>query len=230
MNKVRQDVWRGVVSVAMSHFWFKQAGITAFISVFFCGYLYLLKNPAFPPTIIPATELDRIIGFQPLALPFYLSLWVYVVLAPILMPQRRELVQYVAWMGSLCLAGLAIFYFWPSAIAPAAIDWAQYPAVAFLKNVDASGNACPSLHVATAMFSAYLLHGRLRALGLGSGWRMLSAAWCAAIVYSTMATKQHMALDVAGGAALAGAFALAYQMWASGWLRRAGKAAVPEVR
>ena len=82
--------------------------------------------------------------------------------------------------------------------------------MAFLKGIDAAGNACPSLHVATAVFSWYWLNRRLPALGLGGGTRIFSTFWCVAIVYSTMATKQHMALDVVGGIGLALVFAWAY--------------------
>jgi len=78
--------------------------------------------------------------------------------------------------------------------------------------VDAAGNACPSLHVATAVFSGFWLHWLLPTVGLGGRTRLTSAVWCTAIAYSTMATKQHVALDVAAGAALG--FTLA-------WLSRA---------
>ena len=46
------------------------------------------------------------------------------------------------------------------------------------------------------------LHWLLPTVGLGGRTRLTSAVWCTAIAYSTMATKQHVALDVAAGAAL----------------------------
>lgn len=71
--------------------------------------------------------------------------------------------------------------------------------MAFLKNIDAGGNACPSLHVATAAFSAVWLHHLLRRLG-GPPWILVfNWAWCIAIIYSTLATRQHVALDALGG-------------------------------
>lgn len=197
--------------VIAAHFWLKFLGTTGFIFVFFSAYLFLLKNPVHPVTVIPATILDRIIGVEPLTLPVYLSLWVYLSLPPMLMATRQEIIEYGVWIGSLCLVALTIFYFWPTAVPPANIDWDLYPGMSFLKGVDASGNACPSLHVATATFSFLWLRQRLPALGLGRGTRLLSASWFAAIVYSTMATKQHMALDVIAGIALALAFAWAFQ-------------------
>ena len=200
-----------MLSTVMTHFWFKCFGTMGFILAFFLAYIYLLKNPVFPVAIMPVMEVDRLVGFEPLALPAYLSLWTYVSLPPMLMLTRREVIEYGGWIGSLCLVALAIFYFWPSAVPPANIDWAKYPGVGFLKGVDAAGNACPSLHVATAVFSAFWLHWRLSSVGLGSGSRLFSACWCVAIVYSTMATKQHVAVDVVTGVALGGVVAWLFQ-------------------
>ncbi len=196
-----------MLSAFRTHFWFKCLGTMGFTLIFFSAYLYLLKNPASQVTIMPLTAMDQWVGFEPLALPIYFSLWVYVSLPPMFMRTRRELVRYGGWVGSLCLLALGIFYAWPNAVPPANIDWAAYPGVAFLKGVDAAGNACPSLHVATAVFSAFWLHWLLPTVGLGRGAQLLNACWCIGIAYSTMATKQHVAVDVMAGAALGVAFA-----------------------
>jgi membrane-associated phospholipid phosphatase len=180
----------------------KSIGTTLFISLFFGAYFYLLKDPAYPTTVMPVTLLDRLIGFQPLALPIYLSLWVYVSLPPALLATRRELYGYGLAMAGTCLAGLMVFYFWPTTVPAADIDWAQYPDVAFLKSMDASGNACPSLHVATAVFSGIWLHLLLRRFGAPLWLLMLNWLWCTGIVYSALATRQHVAVDVLAGLAL----------------------------
>lgn len=208
----RTTAWRRVRSVAMTHFWFKCFGTTGFTFVFFSAYIFLLKNPVYPVTTVPMTELDRIIGAEPLALPIYLTLWVYVSLPPMLMTTRREIIEYGVWIGSLCIAALSIFYFFPSAVPPANIDWSLYPGMTFLKGIDASGNACPSLHVATATFSFFWLHRHLPSTGLGKSVQIFNACWCFAIIYSTMATKQHMAVDVIAGIGLAIIFAYAIKL------------------
>ena len=202
-----RDAGRYFLSVVTVHFWFKCLGTTGFTFAFFAAYVFLLKHPAFPVTIIPATALDRLIGIQPLALPLYLSLWLYVSLPPELMLTRRAITGYGLWIGSLCLSGLLIFYFWPTAIPAFHIDWARYPGMAFLKDADAAGNACPSLHVATAVFSCFWLNQQLRSHGFGLRWIVLNVGWCTGIVYSTMATKQHVALDALAGIGLALIFA-----------------------
>jgi membrane-associated phospholipid phosphatase len=192
----------GVLAALLALGWFKTFSISAFMTVFFTGYLYLLKHPVFPVRTIPATWLDGVVSFQPVALPIYLSLWFYVSLPPALMVTRRDIVDYGLRIGAVCLAGFAVFYFWPNAIPPAAIDWGRYPSVAFLKQVDTAGNAFPSLHVATAVFSALWLHWRFARLRLNLSIRLANIAWCAAIAWSTLAVRQHVALDVYAGAAL----------------------------
>ncbi|MDN0081908.1 phosphatase PAP2 family protein [Crenobacter sp. SG2305] len=190
------------MNIVLTHFWFKMFGTMGFTMAFFVAYVYLLRHPASQVTIIPVTRLDELVGFQPWALPIYLSLWCYVSLPAVLMQTRREIVDYGFRVALPCLIGLAIFYFWPNAIAPADIDWKQYPGVAFLKNVDTAGNAFPSLHVATAVFSSLWLHWRIRALQFGHSIEWANIVWCVAITYSTMAVKQHVALDVLAGTLL----------------------------
>ena len=198
-----QTPWyRQVAAVIPLHLHLKSLGTMLFISLFFGAYFYLLKDPAYPTTVMPVTLLDRLIGFQPLSLPIYLSLWVYVSLPPALLATRRDLYGYGLAMAGTCLAGLIIFYFWPTAVPAANIDWAQYPDVNFLKSMDASGNACPSLHVATAVFSGIWLHHLLRRFGAPLWILLVNSTWCIGIVYSTIATRQHVAMDVLAGLAL----------------------------
>lgn len=194
--------YRQAAAVMARHVLIKSIGTTLFISLFFGAYFYLLKTPAYPTTVMPLTLPDRLIGFQPLALPLYLSLWVYVSLPPALLATRRELVGYSLAMAGTCLVALLVFYFWPTAVPPADIDWARYPDVAFLKSMDASGNACPSLHVATAIFSGIWLHHLLRRFCAPLWLLSVNGAWCAGIIYSALATRQHVAVDVLAGLAL----------------------------
>ena len=216
MNESSQPMpwYRQAADVIPRHLCLKAFGTTLFISVFFGAYFYLLKDPAYPPTVMPFTLLDRLIGFEPMALPLYISLWVYVSLPPALLATRRELYGYGAAMAATCLVGLIIFYFWPTAAPPADIDWALHPGVDFLKSIDASGNACPSLHVATALFSGVWLHHLLRRFG-GPPWILIfNGLWCIGIIYSTLATRQHVAVDVWGGLVLGGlASWLSLQHW-----------------
>jgi membrane-associated phospholipid phosphatase len=202
MTSPQAPWYRQAAAVIPRHLHLKSIGTLLFISLFFGAYFYLLKEPAYPTTVMPITWLDGLIGFQPLALPMYLSLWVYVSLPPAFLATRRELYGYGLAMAGTCLAGLVVFYLWPTAVPAADIDWTQYPDVDFLKSLDASGNACPSLHVATAVFSGIWLHHLLRRFGAPLWIFIFNGTWCAGIVYSTLATRQHVAVDVLAGLVL----------------------------
>lgn len=183
--------------------WFKAIGTAAFMTVFFAAYLHLLHFPVYPVTVMPLTVVDRAIGFQPWALVAYGTLWIYVALPPALAPTLKRLFSYGWHIGGLCLAAILVFVFWPTAVPPADVDWGRYPGFALLKGIDVGGNACPSLHVATALYSAIWLEMELREIGAVAWLRRLSWLWCAVIVFSTLATKQHVMYDVVAGTALA---------------------------
>lgn len=192
-----------------SNWWVKFLGITSFITVFFAGYFLLLRFPVFTVTVMPRTALDRAIPFEPWAIALYFSLWLYVSLPPALLRTHREFRAYGWLAGALAIVGLSIFFFWPTSTPPVTgIEWAGHPGFALLKRVDASQNACPSLHVAFAVFSGVWLNRILRSIPVSAAARLLSAAWGIGIVYSTIATRQHVAVDVAAGAALGALAAL----------------------
>ena len=193
----------------LAHVWLKSLGTTTIMTGFFVVYFHLLRHPWGHVTTIPLTAVDRWIGFEPWALPLYLSLWVYVCAPAMLLDSRRELLRYAAGIGGVCAVGLCIFALWPTRIPSMQADYAGHAGFALLRGIDASGNACPSLHVASAVFAALALQRVLAGLGLGRRARWLNWAWCALIVYSTMAVKQHVLIDVVCGALLGAAGALA---------------------
>ena len=198
------------------HWWhlqgLKAVGICAFMALFFAAYFRVLHNPVNPVTTMPLTPLDAWIPLQPAAFWVYISLWLYVGIAPALQPSLRALLQYGVWATALCATGLACFYLWPTAVPSQAHHLdpavAQHAGFALMRGLDAAGNACPSLHVGTAMFTAWWLH-RLLAAAHAPAWpRLLNAAWFLAIAWSTVAVRQHVVLDVVAGAALGSVFAV----------------------
>jgi membrane-associated phospholipid phosphatase len=206
--------WLKDVGVRVRTWWLaKLLGTTVGMTVFFVAYVWLLRHPIFPVAVMPLLAVDRLIGFFPAALPLYASLWFYVSLAPALLVNRRELVSYGLAAVVLSTIGLGIFFFWPTAIPQPEVDWSRHPAFGFLKSVDATGNACPSLHVAFAVFTAIWFERLGRQMGAGRVVRALNWVWCAGILYSTMAVRQHVALDVVAGAALGAVVALGHLRW-----------------
>jgi membrane-associated phospholipid phosphatase len=174
------------------------------ISAFFIAYFWVLHHPFTTPTLMPLTALDRWVAFEPAALPLYFSLWVYVALAPALLDSGRDLAAYGLATLAISVVGFGIFMAWPTAVPPAAIDWSAHPSIAFLKDVDLAANACPSMHVAFAVLTGIRLDRLLREMR-SRGWLLgLNWAWCAGILYSTVATRQHVVLDVLAGGVLGG--------------------------
>ena len=162
------------------HLVLKAIGTSVIIGIFFFVYLHLLHHPRFPVTVMPATELDRLVPFQPGALFLYLTLWLYVGAGPGLQLRWRELISYAAWSVLLCAAGLTIFYLW---------------------------------HVAFASFTAIRIDQVLRATGSPRLLRAANLGWATAIVYSTLAIRQHVVVDVGAGLLLGTLFALASLRW-----------------
>lgn len=199
------DWLRQMVERWRRHRLLKIATVTFAITVFMVGYFILLRHPLFPITLIPLTAPDRLIGFEPWSLVPYVSLWLYISWAPMLLERRRQYWLYGSSVVLLAAVGFTLFLFWPTAVPPAEVDWSRYPYVAFLKAVDAAGNACPSLHVAYAVLTALWLQRLLTEIGAPGWLKALNWLWCAAIAYSTLATKQHVALDLAAGALLGAA-------------------------
>lgn len=197
----------------------KFLGISAFMWVFFLGYFHTLRSPVYPVFQMPLTALDHLIAFQPHAMLAYVSLWLYVGVAPGLLLTLKELIVYGVWAAALCATGLALFYFWPTAVPPHGLEVSAFPGFSLLQGVDAAGNACPSLHVATAVFTAIWVERLLRMLDVPRALRWLNLAWVLAIAHSTVAIRQHVVLDAVAGAALGALFA-AVAILCCPWLGR----------
>ena len=190
-------------------------GVALFMGVFFAAYFYVLRHPIGPVTSMPLTALDRALPFQSGAFAAYVSLWVYVGIPTGQMLRLRDAVIYGAWIGALCATGLLIFMFWPTAV-PA--DWRSvgvegHAGFALLQGLDSNGNACPSLHVASATFTALWIRRWLQRAGAPAWAHAPNVLWWLLIVHSTIATRQHVVLDVVGGVLLALPFAWASLHW-----------------
>ena len=186
----------------------KAVGTSLFMALFFWGYFAVLKAPSGPPLLMPLTVVDDWVPFSPLAYPVYVSLWVYVSLPPALHSGFRVLACFSVWIAALCLFCLGIFWLLPTAVPVADIDWTLHPEMALIKSLDASGNACPSLHVASAVFTALWLRAIFHAVSAPRWLQWASALHCLAILWSTLATRQHVVLDVLAGIVVGGVFAL----------------------
>lgn len=197
----RPELWYRQIARRMYTLWpLKALATTAFMTLFFWAYFAILRNPQFPVTVMPLTAIDHWIPVTSAAFPVYASLWVYASLPAAFAKDFRPLCQFGAWMAAMCLVCLGLFWFFPTAVPPAGIDWHRYPEMAVIKDVDTGGNACPSLHVASAVFAALWLQQIFAAIAAPKLLRWANWLLCLAILWSTIATRQHVLLDVVAGA------------------------------
>lgn len=190
---------------------YKIGGATVGFTLFFAVYFHVLRNPVFAVTVMPLTPIDHWIVFNPWWMLPYISLWVYVTLPPFLLIKGRELVLYGAGAAALSAVGLAVFFFRPTIVPAMDLGSGWSGPMRILKTVDASGNACPSLHVAFACFTAYWLDVMMRRATASYAMRGLNIIWAFSIVVSTIGTKQHVVWDAVGGIVLGLAAAMMHR-------------------
>jgi len=151
------------------------------------------------PTILAHSALDDFIPFLDRTIWVYASYYPFLI-AAIWVPRddkRRSDAYYGLLLASTI--GLIIFTLWPTAIGRESPDLAGATGFLWklLFSVDTMVNALPSMHVAHTCLAAVALASRNRP------WQIISPAWAALIVLSTLTTKQHYAIDVPAGFALA---------------------------
>ena len=177
-------------------------GLALGICIPYFGLQSLARAPVWSP---PATWLDRLVPFDPRWTAVYLSVCALVPLFPLLARHRDALTGFARGLVWLCVPSFLCFALVPVA-GPRPELATSDAAYRWLVGVDAPTNAFPSLHAALAVFC------------LGFGWRVvgtelpraarpwfaaLLVLWGGAILYATLATKQHFAWDLAAGIALA---------------------------
>ncbi len=187
--------------------WKFKAWLTLALSLGFCvPYFGIQHLSLFPIRTLQTTRLDDLVPFQPEWTWVYQSLYLFLPVLPFLARRRETLTRYAK--GLLALSGVCfvIFLLFPVA-GPRPHTASGNALYSLLVSYDAKTNAFPSLHAG------------LMAYGLFFGWRLLkeepSASylkplflalmlpWGAAILYATVATKQHYVIDLPFGVLLA---------------------------
>lgn len=202
--------------------------LDAKIALFLClafgiviPYASLQRFHLFPTRAPFATPLDAAIPFSPGWTPVYLSVCLLVPLFPLLALHRADVWRYLRGVAALCLPCFAVFLVAPVP-GPRPDAASLGGSYGWLIGIDQTWNAFPSLHAGLVLFS--FLYGR-RVVGpaLAPRARLVVGAlmvlWCAAILYGTLATKQHWIAD------LPPAFALA---WLADRLAWRGASRAPE--
>ena len=177
-------------------------------SVVFAGPYYANQYVSLRPLLpMPATWLDRAVPFQPGATWWYVSWYLMLFVSPALLATRAQLRQYAVGIGINGLVANLIFLLAPTGVSrpvlAADFDWIYRTVVTFDRPV----NACPSLHAALAVFTT-LWFARLCSaeprlpLRRPRLWAAAMWLWTGVIFYATVATRQHVVLDLLAGSLL----------------------------
>jgi membrane-associated phospholipid phosphatase len=168
----------------------------------FCVPYFLLGNfPVFPVRELPVTALDRAAGFHPgLWVWVYQSIYLPINVIPWLTERREDLARYAKAFSLLCVVSFAVFLFFPIRAPkpvvpdPTGMYW-------FLQLYDVPVNSLPSLH-AGLLVMTLLYARRILAKDLPRGLGAFCVTWALLILYSTIATKEHYAVDILAGTVL----------------------------
>jgi membrane-associated phospholipid phosphatase len=154
------------------------------------------------PTHVPELPLDRAIPLSPAWMLVYGSLYVFVVVLPLLIVRDRGLIRRAMQAYLLVMTvSYAGFLLYPTfAPRPADVSGGGFAAwtLRLAYSLDPPYNCFPSLHVAYAFVSALACYRVHRGVGAAA------VVWAALISVSTLFTKQHYVVDVIAGAAAAG--------------------------
>lgn len=174
---------------------------------FFClGYFTLQRVVFFPVRSFSESRIDRAIPFQPGWVYAYQSIYLLMPIVPWLASSRRELSNYALGLLAMSTAAFAVFLLFPVA-APRPEVLPSDGLYALLVTYDTKLNAFPSLHAGLTVYTILFGYALLRdgPARLRLAYLLVTGAWAAMIFYSTLATKQHFAVDLPAGALLAAA-------------------------
>lgn len=157
------------------------------------------KVNLFQPTPVPLLAIDSMIGFSATWVWAYVSYYLLLII-PYFATDDEDLMNqmiysYVASAGASALFFLFFPTILPREMYPTAEagDFMSVLALDVIRLIDNSVNCFPSEHVTLTTIAALTL---IRA---NRRWVWIALPWALAIYYSTVATKQHYALDVIGG-------------------------------
>lgn len=148
--------------------------------------------------------LDERIPFVPWTVSIYLGCYLFWIVNYVI-GCRQERARAFRFLGAdlaaklVCLLCFLVFPTTNTRPVVEGVDvWAQ--AMRFLYEMDAADNLFPSIHCLTSTFCYLAVRGNER---VPRWYRLTSLVITAAICVSTLTTRQHVLIDVAGGVALA---------------------------
>jgi membrane-associated phospholipid phosphatase len=189
---------RGVFSSVGQHAGTKlacHAAVGAWIALVYYGPQVW---PLFPAQPAPELPLDHWVPFQPAWALVYQSIFIVHTLA-LWLPREAEAVQrYARNLAAVFACGAVVFWLYPT-LSPRPVQSESLLHAWLISAVDGPRNAFPSLHAAMGLLTVVAVGNHFRACHVSRWWRVALAFWWIAMLYSTLATRQHRLLDLLAG-------------------------------
>ena len=164
---------------------------------YFCLFYFTLQRVVFfVPHQFELSRIDLAIPFDARWTIVYQSLYLFLPL-PWLASSNDQLRRYARGFFIVTLISFAFFLFFPVE-GPRPDILTSDPMYRLLLLYDRNLNAFPSLHAALAVYT-FLFALRV----LPRRFASIGSLWIALVLYATMATKQHYAIDVIAGVVVA---------------------------
>jgi hypothetical protein len=164
-------------------------------------YHLLQLHHFFTPTELRPYLIDQWIPFNDRFVWIYLSIYLLMPIGPVLMNTREQLFRYAAGVFLISLLADTVFVFHPTICSrPNPIGTGRL--YQFLVGIDNPFHGFPSLHAAFALYSGLCARRMLRGFSWGFYMNAALWTWATLILYSTLATKQHMSADIVVGSVL----------------------------
>ena len=175
------------------------AGLGAWITVFYYGPQRWPLLPAHPA---PMLAFERNIPFQPAWAIVYQSVFIAHTLALWLPADPRAVKRYSKLLAAAFACGAIVFWSYPT-LSPRPDHTTSMIYSWLIAGVDGQRNAFPSLHACMGLLALCAIWDHFRICGLSVRWYLGLATWWIALLYSTLATRQHSILDLLAGIFLA---------------------------
>ncbi len=189
--------------------WPLKLAVTAVVSVLFWSfYLFLSRHPLLPVHPLPITWLDTWAGYRPSPWAWvYESIFLLTGVSPWLIISREQMRRYIVGFALLSTVSFVVFALFPVA-SPRPPDSQLSAFLIFITRVDGPLNAFPSLHAGCLIYALALIR-HLFGPQLRPPVAILLLIWAGLILFGTLATKQHYAVDLLAGGLLG---------WAADWV------------
>ena len=184
--------------------------MTCALGTFFCvPYFLLMYYPLRPPRTLPTTVLDDAFPFDARWIWVYQSIYLLINPLPWLATRRAQLARFCVGFVAVCCVSFAIFAIYPTACSrpdvadPRGMYW-------LLLLYDRKLNAFPSLHAGLLTYTLLFVRRLIREdhywrhpFDLANLLFVGAVIWGILILIGAMFLKEHYAIDLLAGAALA---------------------------